>query len=209
MKKRNSSIENMSKWKTLLLLAITLILSMSTWFSASAILPQLSDRWNLSSGSGAWLTIAVQLGFVVGALISSLANLSDILPPNMMILIGSLGSATVNLLLLWIYGFALGIALRFITGFFLVGVYPPAFKLMSTWFRKKRGLALGILAASLVLGNGMPHLVKALGGLDWRNVIYATSLLSLIGGLIAFFLVEIGPFSFKKRNLTPIKLNVY
>jgi len=188
---------------TLIFLSLTLILSMSTWFSATSVLPQLREGWNLSPGSSAWLTIAVQIGFVVGSLISTLVNLSDILSPMTMILAGSLGSAIVNLPLLWVDDISLGIVLRFSTGFFLVGVYPPAFKLIATWFRKGRGMALGVLAAALVLGNGIPHLVNGLGGLDWHVVIYTTSALSLLGGLIALILVKVGPFPFPKAEFNP------
>ena len=55
----------------LALLAVALILAMTTWFSASAVIPQLRAEWHLSSTAASWLTIAVQLGFVTGALASS------------------------------------------------------------------------------------------------------------------------------------------
>jgi nitrate/nitrite transporter NarK len=58
----------------LVVLALALVLSMSTWFSASAVVPQLRDEWGLGDGAAAWLTIAVQLGFVAGAVVSSLLN---------------------------------------------------------------------------------------------------------------------------------------
>jgi MFS family permease len=89
------------------------------------------------------------------------------------------------------------------TGFFLAGVYPPAFKLISTWFRQGRGLALGVLAGAIVVGNGLPHLVNGLGGLDWRLVIYATSALTLLGGLIAEFAVGQGPYPFPTATFDP------
>jgi MFS family permease len=187
----------------LALLAITLIFSMSTWFSAAAVLPQLRDEWQISSGVGAWLTIAVQIGFVFGAVISSLLNLADLVPPRHVILGGAIGAAIVNLLLRVAGGPGLGIALRFGTGFFLAGVYPPAFKLMSTWFRASRGTALGILVGAIVIGNGMPNLVNGLGGLDWQVVMYATSALTLVGGLIAEFAVKEGPFPFPKAIFDP------
>ena len=187
-------------WHALTLLAITLVLSMSTWFSASAVIPQLRREWLLSDSAAAWLTIAVQLGFVCGALVSSLLNLSDIIPPRHVILGGSIGAATVNLLLDVAGGGTLGIPLRFATGFFLAGVYPPAFKLMSTWFRRGRGIALGILVGAISVGSAMPHLVNGLGGLDWRLVIYATSALTLVGGLITEFAVTEGPFPFPRAT---------
>lgn len=191
------------KGRALVLLALTLILSMSTWFSASAVIPQLRELWNLSSSASAWLTIAVQLGFVFGAIISSLFNISDLVSPRHVIFGSALGAATANLILVTAHGVAAGILLRFTTGFFLAGVYPPAFKLMSTWFRSKRGLALGVLAGAIVSGNGIPHLVNGLGGLDWQLVLYATSILTVAGGLITEFGLKEGPYPFPDAVFNP------
>src|SRR5215203_6499628 len=116
---RGWDVPRTGRWRALVLLATTLVLSMSTWFSASAVIPQLRVQWDLSDGAAAWLTIAVQLGFVCGALISSLLNLSDVVPPKHVILGGSIGAAGVNGLLLVAGGAAAGIPLRFATGFFL------------------------------------------------------------------------------------------
>ncbi|MFN2186831.1 MAG: MFS transporter [Anaerolineae bacterium] len=191
------------RWITLALMATTLVLSMSTWFSASAVLPQLREMWDLSPGVSAWLTIAVQLGFVCGAIVSSLLNLPDIVAPRHVILGGAMGAAAANALVQVAGGPLLGIPLRFATGFFLAGVYPPAFKLASTWFRGGRGLALGVLAAAIVVGNGMPHLVNGLGGLDWQVVIYATSALTVAGGLVAEFGIKQGPYPFPEAIFDP------
>lgn len=190
-------------FRALSLLALTLVLSMTTWFSASSVIPQLRGEWNLTDGAAAWLTIAVQIGFVAGALFSSLFNVSDIVSPRHVILGGAVGAAAANGLLGVADGPGLGIPLRFATGFFLAGVYPPALKLMSTWFRKGRGNALGILVGALVVGNAMPHLVNGLGGLDWGVVIYTTSVLTLAGGLIAEFAVKEGPFPFPRASFDP------
>ena len=201
--KRNREKATTGRWYALTLLALTLVLSMSTWLSASAVIPQLRMEWDLSNNGAAWLTIAVQLGFVCGALVSSLVNLSDIVSPRHVILGGSIGAALANVLLEMAGGADAGIPLRFATGFFLAGVYPPAFKLMSTWFREGRGTALGVLAGAITVGNATPHLVNGLGGADWRVVIYATSLLTLGGGLIAEFTVKEGPFPFPRATFDP------
>lgn len=187
----------------MVLLAITLVLSMSTWFSASAVIPQLKEAWDLSPRVAPWLTIAVQIGFVCGAVVSSLVNLADIIAPKHAILGGAIGAATANAFLQTAGGPSIGIPLRFATGFFLAGVYPPAFKLMSIWFKEGRGLALGVLAAAIVVGNGMPHLANGLGGLDARVVIYATSVLTLAGGLITESLVTEGPYPFPAAIFNP------
>ena len=199
----DSSQQAVGRWRALLLLAVALVLAMTTWFSASAVVPQLRVEWDLSDSSAAWLTIAVQLGFVCGALVSSILNLSDVVSPRHVILGGSVGAAGVNGLLLVAGGAAAGVPLRFATGFFLAGVYPPALKLMATWFRKGRGIALGILVGALTVGSAMPHLVNGLGGLDWRVVIYTTTALTLSGGLIAGFAVGDGPFPFPRATFDP------
>jgi MFS family permease len=190
--------ENNMRWRMLAYLAIALVFSWSTWFSASAVIPQLRLIWTLSPSTSAWLTIAVQLGFVVGAVISSLFNLADLFSSRYIIMGGAIGAAAANSLLLIADGPELGIPLRLATGFFLAGVYPPAFKLLSTWFRENRGLALGILAAAIAIGGGVPHLINGLGGLEWRIVISLTSLQALLGGLIAGFLIQGGPYPFPK-----------
>jgi MFS family permease len=195
--------EDSRKWSALALMAITLLLSMSTWFSASAVIPQLQEHWELSAGQASWLTIAVQIGFVCGALASSVLNLSDIVSPKHVILGGGVGAAAANALLMGASTVLMGVLMRFATGFFLAGVYPPAFKLMSTWFRQGRGLALGILAGAIVVGNGLPHLINGLGGLDWKVVIIATSVLTVVGGLIAEFFLKTGPFPFPQAAFDP------
>lgn len=195
--------ENSQRWWVLVLLAIVLVLSMSTWFSAAAIVPQLREVWELSSTAAAWLTIAVSIGFICGAIVSSLLNLTDIISLRHVILGATIGAATANALLLVAGGAAWGIPLRFATGFFIAGIYPPAFKLISTWFQADRGVALGILAGAIGVGSGLPHLVNGLGGLDWRVVIYVTSALTLTGGLITEFAIKQGPYPFPVAIFNP------
>ncbi|MGH3024439.1 MAG: MFS transporter [Gaiellaceae bacterium] len=188
--------------RALALLAAALVLSMTTWFSATAVVPQLREEWALGDTAAAWLTIAVQLGFVTGALVSAALNVADVLSPRLVILAGAAGAAGANALLGAVSGAGGAIPIRFATGFFLAGVYPPALKLMATWFRRGRGTALGILVGALTLGSAMPHLVNALGGFEWSTVVYATSALTLAGGLLALA-VRDGPYTFPRAAFDP------
>ena len=185
------------------MLAVAMVLSMATWFSASAVLPQLRDEWGLSTTAASWLTIAVQLGFVAGAVVSAVANLADIVAPRRLILAGSLVAATANLGLLTVSGGAGAVALRLATGVALAAVYPPALKAMSTWFRTGRGTALGIMVGALTLGSALPHLVNGVGGVSWEAVIVTTSLLTVAGGLLAGFVFHDGPFGFPPAVFDP------
>ncbi len=188
--------------RALAVLAAALVLSMTTWFSATAVIPQLDEQWGLSDNAKAWLTIAVQLGFVAGALVSAVLNLADVVPPRRVIVGGALGAAAANAAILAVDGPEIAIPLRFLTGFFLAGIYPPALKLMSTWYRIGRGTALGILVGALTLGSAVPHLVNGLGGLDWELVVAVTSVLTVAGGLLAATVPD-GPYPFPRATFDP------
>ena len=192
-----------ARWRTLSLLAVAMLLAMTTWFSASAVVPHLRDAWGLSSAAASLLTIAVQLGFVAGAVTSAFLTLADVVPPRRVMLFGAMGAALVNALLLVADGPVLAVPLRFLTGAFLAGVYPPGMKAMSTWFRAGRGLALGVMVGALTAGSAVPHLVNALGGLDWKVVIVTTSVLTVVGGLVAEFAVDDGPHRFPTAPFRP------
>ena len=198
-----SDVDPSGRWRALGMLAAAMVLSMATWFSASAVLPQLRSTWSLSTGTAAWLTIAVQLGFVAGAVGSAGLNLADVIAPRRLILIGAIGAAAANLALVIATGPGTAIPLRFLTGVFLAGVYPPALKAMSTWFRRGRGTALGIMVGALTVGSALPHLVNGLGGFQWQAVIVVTSALTLAGGLLAELGFRQGPFPFPRAVFNP------
>ncbi len=191
------------RWAALGVLGLAMLLAMTTWFSASVVLAQLRSEWHLSAAVGSLLTIAVQLGFVAGALISAAASLADVVPPRRLMLYGAVGASAANAGLLAVHGAVGAVGLRFATGLFLAGVYPPALKAMATWFRRGRGTALGIMVGALTLGTATPQLVAALGGLRWQVVLVATSLLTLAGGLTAEWLGRDGPFAFSRARFDP------
>ncbi len=175
-------------------LATAMVLAMTTWFSTAAVLPELRAAWDLSRSAGSWLTIAVQLGFVVGAVASALTNLSDRMPPRRLVLLGAIGAAIANASIVVLNSYGPALAARFITGAFLAAVYPPALKAMSGWYRERRGYALGVMIAALTVGSAAPHLVNGLGGLAWEQTLILTSIITVVGGLIAERLGRDGPF---------------
>lgn len=191
------------RWKTLCLIAVAILFILTTWFSATAVVQQLTDHLQLSNTGRIWLTISVQLGFVAGALCSAYLGWADRHSGQSLMLTGAVCVALVNLSLLWLTSSALVILARFLTGFFLAIVYPPAMKLTSTWFQSRRGVALGVLIAAITVGSATPHLVNALGGLAWQTVISVTSLLSLSGGLIVALFVKEGPHPYPRHPFQP------
>ena len=152
----------MLKWRNLALIAVAQFMAMTLWFSASAVVPQLTDEWALSSAGRSWITMSVQIGFVCGALVSALATLSDRIPVRLFIAICAVGGAIANALVAAADGLAVAIVLRFLTGAMLAGVYPPGMKLIVTWCREDRGLGIGLLIGALTIGSATPHLLNAI-----------------------------------------------
>jgi len=186
----------MTRTLALLLVGIAELLGMSLWFTASAVAPRIALEWKLSAGTTSWLTLAVQLGFVAGTLISAMANLPDVMSVRRLFAVSALAGAITNALFAWLaHDAIMAIALRFLTGVFLAGVYPPGMKIIATWFREGRGFALGVLVGALTLGKASPYLINAVGSQSWRINVAFASLLAAAGGLIVVLFVSDGPFA--------------
>jgi MFS family permease len=183
-----------NQWRALVLVSVAELLGMALWFTGSAVVPALASEWNLSSSQVSWLAIAVQLGFVAGTLISATLNLADIITTRHLFAVSALLGALTNAFFgLYSHQAETAIALRFLTGVCLAGVYPPGMKLMATWFRERRGMALGFMVGALTLGKATPYLVNALGSSNWRLNVLFVSLLAIIGGAIVLLFVSDGP----------------
>ena len=185
-----------TKWRTILLLSVAELLGMAVWFSASAVVSSLAAAWSLDDAGRAWLTMSVQAGFVIGALISSLLNLSDLVPaPRLMAVSAILAALSTLLIPLFATGLASALVLRVLTGIFLAGVYPVGMKIVTTWTQEDRGLGIGLLVGALAIGSASPHLLNAFGGVrDWKQVMVWASGLAALGGLISFFFIREGPY---------------
>src|ERR1051325_1606774 len=184
------------RWRALVLLSLAELLGRSLWFSGSAVVPALTAEWQLSPSQISWLAIAVQLGFVAGTLLSATLNLPDIISTRHLFAVSAFLGAAVNAAFcLYVHDSGTAIVLRFVTGVCLAGVYPPGMKIMATWFRERRGMALGGLVGALTLGKATPYPVHALGSINWRTNVLFGSLLAAVGGLVVLFFVEDGPYA--------------
>ena len=185
--------------RVLALLAIAELLGMSLWFTASAISPELATRWGLGPGATAWLTGIVQLGFVAGTAAVALLNLADVLPTRWLFAGSATLGAIVNALLLATDRYDTALVLRFATGAALAGVYPPAMKMIATWYQDRRGLAIGVIVGALTLGKATPFLLHALAEGNGRAVVLASSIGALLAAVIVAVGYHDGPFAFERR----------
>lgn len=187
------------RWRTLGLLAVAELLGMSLWFAASAVAPQLGARWQLDGTQIGWLTAIVQLGFVLGTAVSALLNLADIVPSRWLFACSALLGAAANTSLLFASSYSAALASRLVTGFALAGVYPPAMKMISTWFRARRGLAVGTIVGALTVGKAGPYLVHAIPGAGEGPVVLSATVAAVIAALIVAIAYEDGPYPFPPR----------
>jgi MFS family permease len=181
--------------RMLLLVAAGEILGMSLWFSATAAASSVSREFALDSGMRAWLTMAVQAGFVAGTLVTALTNAADAINARRLFAAGCLAGAACNAAITVAPTAGAIVALRFCTGAALAWVYPPGMKIAAGWFRERRGTALGILVGAVGVGSAFPHLLAWLGaGLPWRTLVAASSVMAIAGAALVGLAVKDGPY---------------
>lgn len=186
-------------WRALIWIGLAELCALSLWFSASVIAPELVRIWHLSSNTEAWLSASVPIGFVIGAFLSSYFGMADRFNPRKIFAISAFLGALLNALLVFVDYAFFGITLRILTGVALAGVYPIAVKILSQWFPKKRGIAIGILIAALTLGSSLPHFViMFFSSVNWKIVILISSLLALLSAAIVTLLLEDAPVKLSK-----------
>jgi len=186
------------RWVILALLALVEFLGMSPWLLVGAV----SDQLHLTPAQVAWLQALVQVGFVAGSITAATLNLPDLVPSRFFLAGCALLVALVNALPLLGPRLELLLASRFLIGFFLAGVYPPAMKMTATWFKSARGLAIGILVAGLIAGKSMPFLFRSLGLDRWDEMIAAASVGAALAGALVLVAYRDGPHSFPRRRFS-------
>ncbi|MBL0938478.1 MAG: MFS transporter [Gemmatimonadaceae bacterium] len=187
------------RWRMLALLSVAELLGMSLWFAGSALSSAYAEQWSLDASAVGWLTTIVQLGFVSGTAVSALLNLADIIPARRLFAASALFGALCNAMLLTADGFSMVLLWRFGTGVALAGVYPPAMKMIATWFRIRRGLAVGTIVGALTLGKGIPYLVHAFPEAGMAAVLLTASGGAALAALLVWFGYSDGPYPFPPR----------
>jgi len=189
-------------WAMLALLATAELLGMSPWFTGSAVAPELVARWALSESQVGGLSTAVQLGFVLGTALAALLNLADLIPARRYFTWAATAAAIANAALVWAPDYASALAARALTGLCLAGVYPPAMKMAATWFRARRGLAVGAVVGALTVGKAAPYLWRAVPDVGVETVVFASSAAAAVAALVIALAWRDGPFAFPSRRFS-------
>lgn len=174
----------------------------SLWFAGNGIMPNLIENFNLNDASLAYLTSAVQFGFIAGSFIFALSTIADRFSPSKVFFISAFLGATFNVMCILNNQTLFSLmSFRFLTGFFLAGIYPVGMKIATDYYDKGLGKSLGYLVGALVLGTALPHLLKDIfTNYSWKIVLITTSILAFLGGLLLLIFIKDGPFRTKSKG---------
>ena len=160
----------------------------SLWFSVNAVGDGLYAAWGITTAERGHLTSILQFGFILGTFFIALSGIADRHSPSRIFLLSAIIGAIANGLFPLANGdLRIALLLRFIVGVTLAGIYPIGMKLVVNWAPGRTGNVLGWMVGMLALGSGAPHLIR---GADisshWEGVLYVTSVLAVIGGILVF-----------------------
>ncbi|WP_340202695.1 MFS transporter [Ascidiimonas sp. W6] len=168
----------------------------SLWFAGNAVSKELLLLFENTNNALGHLTAAVQFGFILGTLTYAIFAIPDRFSPSKVFMLSAfLGALSTLAMLVPMETFSGILTSRFLTGFFLAGIYPVGMKIAADYFDKSLGKALGFLVGALVLGTAFPHFIRAFSiNFSWKIVIIASASLCIVGGLTIGLFVKDGPF---------------
>jgi MFS family permease len=200
------TVEPRGRWGILAALSLAVVLALVPWFSAAAVAPLIAAEWEIDGLQTALLTVAVQVGFAIGALVLALTGAADVIPARRLVAGGAFVAALANAAFgLLAVDLASALPLRALSGAGIAAVYPVAMKVLAGWFGRDRGLAVGVLIGAITLGSALPHALRSAGAivdLDWRLVVFAGSVPGVLAALIALATVREGPLSVPAARLS-------
>lgn len=191
--------------KTLPIIILSQFCCTSLWFAGNGVMGDLLHFFDLKDSALGHLTSAVQFGFITGTLTFAVLTIADRFSPSKVFFFSAVAGAVFNLgMMLNANTMGSLLTLRFLTGFFLAGIYPVGMKIAADYHKEGLGKALGYLVGALVLGTALPHLLKALTvGLPWKLVLIITSGLAILGGTLVVWLVPDGPYRKPMQRFQP------
>ena len=188
---------------TLPIIVVSQFFCTSLWFAGNSVIADIAKELHLETNILAHLTSSIQFGFITGTLVFAVLTISDRFSPSLVFFISAILAGLFNLgILIQPIGLTEILLFRFLTGFFLAGIYPVGMKIAADHYQAGLGKSLGFLVGALVMGTAFPHLLKSLSvAFPWEYVIYSTSTLSLLGGFLILLFVPNGPFRKQGQKL--------
>jgi MFS family permease len=181
--------------RVLAVVSAVLLFSVLVWFNYSAVLPLVVAEWSLTGTQAGVVFAAFQAGYVLAILPAG--RLADRTSTRRVVAVGATVTGVFSLgFALLAEGFLSGVALRFLAGVGMAGVYVPGMRFLTDWFPpERRGRALGVYTGAFSLSTGLSFLlssgVASLG--DWRVGIGATSVGAVVAGPVMLLATDDPP----------------
>ncbi|WP_040278767.1 MFS transporter [Psychroserpens damuponensis] len=178
----------------------------SIWFASNAVIGNLVTVFHLDHAAIGYITSSVQFGFIIGTLLFAMLTIADRFSPSKVFFISAIFGALCNYAIVWDANTLSSLLIfRFLTGFFLAGIYPVGMKIASDYFQEGLGKSLSYLVGALVLGTAFPHILKGVFEVSiWKPIVIATSVNAVAGGFLIMFFIPDGPYrvAAKRFNLS-------
>jgi MFS family permease len=193
------SVEVRGRTRSIRLILLCQVLTLAVWFASTAALPSIAVLEPISETQMALMTSVLQVGFVIGALLSAFLNVADRFDPrNLFAASAAVAAVTTAALLVVSPVGAEALILRALTGVALAGIYPVGMRMVASWATNDLGKLVGLLVGALTIGSALPHLFTIGDAWDWKLVYAASSIAALsAAGLVKF--VKLGP-AFKRAQ---------
>jgi len=181
-----NTLQTLLQRRPLLVIVVAQLFGTSLWFSVNGVWSSLAIERGLTEAYLGYLTLAIQLGFILGTLAIAVTGLADRFRASAIFAVASVLGALFNIAFITAVTLPpIDILLRFLTGLCLAGVYPLGMKLVISWVPKHAGAALSWLVGMLTLGTALPHLLRgATLGMPWQWPLFTASALALLGALL-------------------------
>ena len=192
-----------SRTTSIALILLCQVLTLAVWFASTAALPSIATLEPISGARMAAMTSILQVGFVLGALLSALLNLSDRFDPRNLFAISATAAAATTAALLVVQPVGnMALILRFATGISLAGIYPVGMRMVASWAKHDLGKLVGLLVGALTIGSALPHLFTIGAAWDWK-LVYAVSSVAALSAAGLVKLVQLGPGFTRAQRFDP------
>jgi sugar phosphate permease len=139
----------------------------------------------LSSDQVGWILASLKIAYGLGQFANG--QLSERVPPRVMLALGMFGSAALNVLFGFSTGFYFLLFVWAMNGFCQSLGWTPTVRVVANWVPiQRRGHAIGIIGTGYQITLGLTYVIasQAAKHLGWRGALYVPAILLVLAGIV-------------------------
>jgi sugar phosphate permease len=148
----------------------------------------------LSPDQVGWILASLKIAYGVGQLVNG--QLSERVPPRVMLAVGMFGSAALNLLFGFSSGFYFLLFVWALNGYCQSLGWTPCIRVAANWIPvARRGHAIGIIGTGYQITLGLTFVIASQAAelLGWRGALYVPAILLALAGLFMLVFLRESP----------------